>query len=115
MVEEVGDADKYGWTALLKTMIGNSSGQMGLTAATRSHEYQPALGIRGEGCGGPISRDEFLLIGRVLALAMQYQSVESETGQGSQVAVGLQPPKAVVIQLLLGTLAWHKLTVIWYT
>ncbi|GAI87993.1 unnamed protein product [marine sediment metagenome] len=43
---------------------------------------------------------------------MQYQSVESETGQGSQVAIGLQPDKAVVLQLFLGTLAWHKLAII---
>ena len=52
------------------------------------------------------------MIGGIIALAMQYQVIESETGQGAQVAVGLQSGEAVVLQLLLRALTRYQLAVI---
>jgi hypothetical protein len=112
MIQKIGNANEEGRLPRLQAIIGDSSRQMGFATAAWSHKHKPSLRVRCKGGGCPISADKSLLIGGIIALTMQYQVIESETGQGAQVAVGLQSGKAIVLQLLLRALTRYQLAVI---
>ena len=56
----------------------------------------------------PVGAHEPLLVGRVVALPLRHQVLESQPRQRSQVAVRLQPLEAAALQLLVGTPAGHQ-------
>ena len=80
VVEQGGDGDEKHGGPFLQAAIGYSCRQMGLAAAARPAEHQPAFGIFGKPLSYLKALNEPFLILRVAAATSRQQVIEGKTG-----------------------------------
>ena len=97
---------------MLNTLINDSRRQMRFTAAAGTAQHQPAFRFGGKSLGGMESLREAFLTALVAASAFRYKVFKGKTGQGTQVAVFLQPGLALGIILPFDTLTWNYTAII---
>ena len=91
MVQQIRDRDVEGGRLPLYTAIDYGGKQVGLTGASRSGKEQPALWAIGVFNGGLVRLREPLLSLQFGGASIGVHGVEPELGEGSQVAVELEP------------------------
>src|SRR4030042_4919670 len=80
MVQKVGYDMERNSIAQFQAMVSDGCGQVGLAAATRTHQQQPALRFFGKGLGYGTTLVEALLVRRVTAPSPGHQIVEGKPG-----------------------------------
>jgi hypothetical protein len=113
VIEQIRDDYKQGSTAARYLLVGNSNGQMRLTAAISTQEYQPTLWILRE---TPACFENALQVGAFLfgqSYPFRLEGLECKTPHGVQVTESPKVFQVVMLQPGLLANARDDLTEVW--